>query len=79
MKAKIHPKFQKAVATCDCGETFETGSVLKDIKVEICSKCHPYFTGKQKFIDTEGRVDKFQKKLNIAKKMKADKEKKSEE
>lgn len=79
MKDKIHPNFQKATATCDCGETFETGSILKDIKVEICSKCHPFFTGKQKFIDTEGRVDKFQKKLDIARKMKAEKEKDSED
>ncbi|HYF84435.1 MAG TPA: 50S ribosomal protein L31, partial [Clostridia bacterium] len=50
-----------------CGETFETGSVKKEIKVEICSKCHPFFTGKQKLIDTGGRVDRFKKRFNLDK------------
>lgn len=63
MKEKIHPKFHEdAVVTCACGETFKTGSVLPAIKVEICSKCHPFFTGKTKVMDTAGRIEKFQKK-----------------
>ncbi len=65
MKKDIHPKYGAAKITCACGETFESGSTKKELKVEICSKCHPYFTGKQKFIDTSGRVDKFKKKYGI--------------
>lgn len=65
MKNKIHPKYHKAVVKCACGETFETGSTKKDLHVEICSKCHPFFTGKQKLIDTGGRVEKFKKKFGI--------------
>ncbi|MGE5632616.1 MAG: 50S ribosomal protein L31 [Caulobacteraceae bacterium] len=67
MKEGIHPKYGEAVVKCACGETFETGSVKKEIKVEICSKCHPFFTGKQKLIDTGGRVDRFKKRFNLAK------------
>ncbi|MCX8030000.1 MAG: 50S ribosomal protein L31 [Thermodesulfovibrionales bacterium] len=62
MKEKIHPEYHKVTVTCACGETFETGSTRKSIRVDICSKCHPYFTGKQKIIDTEGRVERFKKK-----------------
>jgi len=62
MKEKIHPKYQKAVVTCVCGNTFETGSTRPAIKVEICSSCHPFFTGTQKIVDTEGRVERFMKK-----------------
>ncbi len=66
MKEKIHPKyFEKAVAKCACGETFETGSTKQDLHVDICSKCHPFFTGKQKLIDTGGRVERFKKRFNI--------------
>jgi len=65
MKEGIHPKYGEAVVKCACGETFETGSVKKEIKVEICSKCHPFFTGKQKLVDTGGRVDRFKKRYNI--------------
>lgn len=65
MKEGIHPKYDEAVVRCACGETFTTGSVKKEIKVEICSKCHPFFTGKQKFVDTGGRVDRFKKKFNL--------------
>jgi len=61
----IHPNYGEAVVKCACGETFTTGSVKKEIKVEICSKCHPFFTGKQKFVDTGGRVDRFKRKYNI--------------
>ena len=67
MKEGIHPKYGEAVVKCACGETFTTGSVKKEIKVEICSKCHPFFTGKQKLIDTGGRVDRFKKRVEKAK------------
>ncbi len=63
MKEGIHPKYVKAVVKCACGETFETGSVKSSLNVDICSKCHPFFTGRQKLIDTGGRVDKFKKRL----------------
>ncbi|MDH4380250.1 MAG: 50S ribosomal protein L31 [Vampirovibrionales bacterium] len=62
MKQDIHPTYNKITATCVCGNTIETGSVLSAIAVEICSACHPFFTGQQKMIDTEGRVDKFNKR-----------------
>ncbi len=62
MKEKIHPKYTKVMATCVCGNTFETGSTRGAIKVEICSACHPFFTGTQKIVDTEGRVERFLKK-----------------
>ena len=63
MKADIHPKYQKCVVSCGCGNSFETRSTVPTISVEICSKCHPFFTGTQKFVDTAGRVEKFQKKF----------------
>ena len=66
MKADIHPALSECHVVCACGETFNTLSVLKDIRVEICSKCHPFYTGKHKFVDTAGRVEKFQKKIEIA-------------
>jgi large subunit ribosomal protein L31 len=59
MKKDIHPEYHNAIVRCACGNEFETGSVLKEIKVEICSACHPFFTGKQKLVDTAGRVEKF--------------------
>ncbi|MBN2852095.1 MAG: 50S ribosomal protein L31 [Clostridia bacterium] len=65
MKKGIHPEYNTTTVTCACGNTFETGSTKKDIRVEICSSCHPFFTGKQKLIDTGGRVDKFKKKYGI--------------
>ncbi len=65
MKAGIHPNYQVATVTCMCGNTFETGSVKKELKVEICSECHPFFTGVQKFVDAGGRVDRFKKKYNL--------------
>lgn len=65
VKEGIHPNYGEAVVKCACGETFTTGSVKKEIKVEICSKCHPFFTGKQKLVDTGGRVDRFKKRYNI--------------
>ena len=62
MREKIHPKYIDCLVTCGCGETFQTRSTQPKIQVEICSKCHPFYTGKQKFVDTAGRVEKFQKK-----------------
>ena len=62
MKKNIHPEFNIIKASCACGNEFETGSTAKKIRVEICSACHPFFTGKQKLIDTAGRVERFQKK-----------------
>ena len=62
MKASIHPNYQRAIVTCACGNTFETRSVKSHITVEICSACHPFFTGKQKLVDTAGRIEKFQKR-----------------
>ncbi len=62
MKEKIHPELKDVNAVCACGEKFETRSTQDNIHVDICSKCHPFFTGKQKLIDAEGRVDKFRKK-----------------
>lgn len=67
MKPNIHPKYGKATVTCACGNTFETRSTVSDIRVEICSACHPFFTGKQKILDTEGRVDKFLAKYGMKK------------
>ena len=65
MKEGIHPQYQVTKIRCACGEEFEAGSTKKDIRVEICSKCHPFFTGKQKLVDTSGRVDKFNKKFGL--------------
>ncbi|MDO5560134.1 MAG: 50S ribosomal protein L31 [Oscillospiraceae bacterium] len=67
MKNGIHPDFEKTTITCACGNVIETRSTKKDIKVEICSKCHPFFTGKQKLIDTGGRVDRFNKRFGKSK------------
>jgi large subunit ribosomal protein L31 len=66
MKKEIHPEYHETKVTCGCGNTFKTGSTLKEIHVEICSVCHPFYTGKQKFVDTAGRVEKFQRKYNWA-------------
>ncbi|GAG98078.1 unnamed protein product [marine sediment metagenome] len=65
MKKGIHPKYEKSIISCACGNSFETGSTKKNMKVEICSVCHPFFTGKQKMIDTAGRVERFNKKYNL--------------
>ncbi len=62
MKSEIHPEYHKINAKCACGTEFELGSVSEEINVEICSACHPFFTGKQKLIDTAGRIEKFNKK-----------------
>lgn len=62
MKKGIHPEHKQTKAACACGSEFEVGSTRENIKVEICSKCHPFFTGKQKLVDTAGRIDRFRKK-----------------
>ncbi len=66
MKQGIHPDYKPATATCACGNAFQTRSTIGSLRLDICSMCHPYYTGKQKLIDTEGRVDKFRKKYKKA-------------
>jgi len=63
MKKDIHPEYQVVKVRCGCGNTFETRSTSKEIHAEICSMCHPFYTGKQKFVDTAGRIERFQKKF----------------
>ena len=65
MKEGIHPNYNKTTITCACGNVIETGSTKKDIRVEVCANCHPFFTGKQKLVDTGGRVDRFNKKFGL--------------
>ena len=73
MKKDIHPTYHdKVTISCACGASFVTGSTRDDIKVEVCSACHPFFTGKQKLVDTAGRVDKFRARIEASKKMKAE-------
>jgi len=62
MKDGVHPKYVESTVTCGCGNTFQTRSTKPKILVEVCSKCHPFYTGKQKFMDTAGRVERFQRK-----------------
>ncbi len=67
MKADIHPEYKEIAVTCTCGNSFQTKSTLgHDLQVEVCSNCHPFYTGKQKIVDTAGRVDKFRKKYGAA-------------
>lgn len=65
MKKGIHPEYEETTITCACGNVIKTRSTKKDIKVEVCSKCHPFYTGKQKLMDTGGRVDRFKKRFNL--------------
>ena len=65
MQKEIHPEYYTVQVHCACGNTFETRSTVKDLRVEICSACHPFFTGKQNLIDTAGRVEKYRRKYNI--------------
>lgn len=68
MKNGIHPNYKKIIVTCtSCGATFETGSVKNEIKVDTCSNCHPFFTGRQRFAAAQGRIDKFNKKYGLNK------------
>ncbi|MBF0406144.1 MAG: 50S ribosomal protein L31 [Candidatus Riflebacteria bacterium] len=64
MKPKIHPDFHKVNVTCACGGAFESYSTSKELKLEVCSNCHPFFTGQQRFLDTAGRVERFQAKID---------------
>jgi large subunit ribosomal protein L31 len=67
MKASIHPEYAEITVTCSCGNTFKTRSTVgKDLSVDVCSSCHPFYTGKQKIVDTAGRVDKFRKRYSTA-------------
>lgn len=68
MKENLHPKYEATAIRCACGNVIESASTKKDIHVEICSKCHPFFTGKQKLVDTGGRVDRFKKRFGIEEK-----------
>ncbi len=68
MREGIHPKYQKVTVTCvSCGNTFETGSTKSEIRVDTCSKCHPFYTGEQKFVQAAGRIDRFNKRASLAK------------
>ena len=66
MKKDIHPKYVECQVTCGCGSTFTTRATIKELRIEICSVCHPFYSGKQKFVDTAGRVDKFMKRYGKA-------------
>ncbi|HKK82994.1 MAG TPA: 50S ribosomal protein L31 [Atribacterota bacterium] len=80
MKKEIHPKYDKATVICACGNTFETRSTKKEIHVEVCSACHPFFTGKQKIFDSAGRVEKFNRRYNLEQESdEADEEKNQQE
>ncbi len=68
MKAKIHPKWYEATVMCACGETFTVGAAVPEIHVEVCSVCHPFYTGQMKFVDTAGRVDQFKNRVTNASK-----------
>ena len=68
MKKKIHPNYQKCVVTCACENTFETRSTMPKIHVEICSQCHPFYTGKKKLVDSAGRIERFRRKYSKIKK-----------
>lgn len=65
MKAKIHPKYVKSTMACACGNSFETMSIKPLVKVEVCSRCHPFFTGEQRLMDTEGRVERFKRRYGL--------------
>lgn len=87
MKNNLHPKYHTATVSCVCGNSFEVGSTMKTMNVDICSQCHPFYTGKQKLIDTAGRVDKFKERMERTQKLqdsrgkgkKAEKAEKTEE
>ena len=65
MKTGIHPKYVEATVTCACGNTFTVGSTKPTLRVDICSKCHPFYTGQQRLVDTAGRVERFRKRYNL--------------
>ena len=78
MKHETHPKYYKAQVTCSCGNTFEVGATVETMRVEICSACHPFYTGNQKLVDTAGRVERFQERMAKAQSGKADKKTKTD-
>ncbi|MHB8926555.1 MAG: 50S ribosomal protein L31 [Bacillota bacterium] len=65
MKDKIHPKYQLTTVTCACGATYSVGSTKKDVRIEICSKCHPFYTGQHRIVDSAGRVERFKRKYGL--------------
>lgn len=65
MKTGIHPKFTEATVTCACGNSFKTASVKQNLRVDVCSNCHPFFTGQQRILDSAGRVERFRKRFNL--------------
>ncbi len=65
MKTNIHPEYVEATVTCACGNTFKVGSTKTQLKVDVCSKCHPFFTGQQRILDTAGRVERFNRRYNL--------------
>lgn len=65
MKAKIHPPYMRAQVVCACGNTFVTGATKPELRVEVCSKCHPFFTGEQRIVDTAGRVERFKRRFKL--------------
>jgi large subunit ribosomal protein L31 len=65
MKADIHPKYQQATVVCACGNTFTVGSTKPSLRVDVCSKCHPFYTGQQRMLDTTGRVERFRRRFNL--------------
>lgn len=67
MREGIHPQYETSTAICACGHTFETRSTIKEIRVDICSECHPFYTGKQKLVDTAGRVERYRRKYGLQK------------
>lgn len=71
MKSGIHPKYVDATVTCACGNTFTVGSTKSSMRVDVCSKCHPFYTGQQRILDTAGRVERFRRRFNIAEEEKA--------
>jgi large subunit ribosomal protein L31 len=66
MKTDIHPKYHDCLVTCGCGNSFKTRATVKELRIEICSQCHPFYSGKQKFVDSAGRVDRFVKKYGLS-------------
>ncbi len=68
MKKGIHPEYHLATVTCSCGNTFVTGATKPKLKVEICGKCHPFYTGQQRIVDTEGRIERFRRRFNLEEK-----------
>lgn len=79
MKANLHPNYNQIVVTCSCGASFQTGSTKDNVTVDICSKCHPFFTGEMRFVDTMGRVEKYQAKQKAAGTKKKKKDRKTEQ